>query len=269
MSRNNENTFSLTVLGARGSIPVFGDKYKEYGGATSSYLVKAGDDIIILDAGLGIMDAPKAGGSGDVSILLSHPHLDHLMGLPFFLPLFDTNRHIDLYAAGREGRSAAETINGLYSPPYWPCTLSSYPACFVVHELNKEFSIGGVRIQAMEVSHPGGSTAYRLSFNGRSLVYLSDYEQPKKIDPDLVEFVGDTDLLLCDAQYTDEEYQSHKGYGHSTPAKAIALKEASGAGRLILIHHDPFHDDEFLRKAQKKLEGTDVLYAKRQEVYEI
>ncbi len=265
MDREQNSSFTITILGARGSIPVSGQQFSEFGGSTSSYLVNAGEQTIVLDAGLGITEIDNLP-DGPVSVLLSHPHLDHLIGLPFFPALYEKDRRIDFYASPREGMSAKELLDGLFSPPYWPCGMNDFPAEFICHDLAGRFQIGCVDIETKEVRHPGGCTAFRLTFDGKVLVYLSDYEQGKDIDRGVKDFVRGADLLLCDAQYTEAEFAGREGFGHSTRARAMRLKEEAGVKKLLLIHHDPRHDDTFLRDAEAKANSPDVRYARQKEV---
>ncbi|MCR4907321.1 MAG: MBL fold metallo-hydrolase [Lachnospiraceae bacterium] len=260
--------FTVTVLGARGSIPVCRAGFTEFGGATSCYMVYAGGELIFLDAGLGIAGARELPAL-PVSVLLSHPHLDHLLGLPFFPSLYEENRRVDLYARSREGLSAEEMIDGLYSPPYWPCRMSDLPAKLVCHDMEESFNIGGVKIDTLEVCHPGGSTAFRLSYGGKSLVYLTDYEQGKDPGQETIEFVRSADLLLCDAQYTEAELSGREGYGHSTRLRAMGLMKKAGAKELLFIHHDPEHDDAFLREAERDVGEEGVRYAREGEVIKL
>ncbi len=260
------NNFTVTILGARGSIPVCREGFGEFGGYTSSYMVRCGESLIFLDAGLGIVNAcPEK--DLPVSILLSHPHLDHLIGLPFFPLLYEKGRRIDLYAVPREGLSAEKLIDGLYSPPYWPCRMGELPAEFVCHDIiDKRLMLGDVEAEILEVRHPGGSTAFRLSYEGKTLVYLTDYEQEKAAEPEVVDYVKDADLLLCDAQYTEAELKGRAGFGHSTRMRAIGLKKAAGVKKLRFIHHDPYHDDAFLREAELEAVGEGARYAREGEV---
>lgn len=247
--------FRLAVLGARGSVPREGEAFARYGGATSCYRVRAGGEEIYLDAGSGIAAAvPDT--AANITILLTHMHLDHLVGLPFFAALGEAGRAVDIYAAPRAGLAPGEAIDRLVSPPFWPCTASDYPAAVRVHALpSGTFFVGDVRIDTMEGVHPGGSTIYRLAYRGKSLVYATDFEHSPPGCEALASFASGCDLLLYDAQYTEAEYESYRGYGHSTPAAGIGIAAACGAARLLFVHHAPWRSDGAIIAMGRELSG--------------
>lgn len=275
----------ITVLGARGSVPVSGTEKTEFGQATSCYMVEAGEQLIFLDAGSGIIDVPAACKTEgrQVSVLLCHVHLDHIQGLPFFPLLAQEGQTINIHLpvqnrialteATRESVTLQETLRRVFAPPIWPCTLMDYPA--EVHMLETAFSFclgtseDKVEIEVMEGNHPNGSFIYKLCHEGKSLVYATDFEHNEDRMQQLAVFAKDTDLLLYDGQYTDIEYEKHKGYGHSTPQHGIRLMQACGAGQLLLIHHDPAHDDAMLRAAEQEIGLTHVRFARRMQVIEL
>ena len=167
--------FKLTVLGTRGSVPVEGKNFSIYGGATSSYKVQAGDEEIYLDAGSGIVSSLPEKNS-NITILLTHMHLDHLVGLPFFVALTQKDRPIKIFAAERVGLPPKAAIDKIISNPFWPCKIEDYPAKVSFHLLPKKFSIGQVEVDTLEGSHPKGSTIYRLTYKGKSIVHATDFE---------------------------------------------------------------------------------------------
>lgn len=254
----------ITVLGARGSVPTDGKDAIDFGGATSCVLVETDEQAIFLDAGTGIVKAPDVGGK-QISILLTHPHFDHLIGLPFFPYNAENGRRINVYAGKRAGLSAAQQLEKLLSPPLWPCTLSEYPADFHVHDLSLPLTIGDVTVTGMESQHPGGSTVYRLNCDGKSLVYATDYEHGEEMSA-LIDFAKDTDLLFYDAQYTPEEYERMRGYGHSTVEAGMKVMRESNARELRFVHHDPRHSDEMLRKMEESVKSDRIAFAKEGEV---
>ena len=140
----------LTVLGARGSMPVEGEKFSKFGGATSCFRIQAGNEEIFLDAGSGIFNA-KTETDSHVTILLTHMHLDHIVGLPFFSTLGEMGRPIDIYADKRAGLSPKEAIDRLISPPFWPIKIENYPAATKIHALpDKNFFIGDVQVDFID-----------------------------------------------------------------------------------------------------------------------
>ena len=150
--------FELTVLGARGSMPANGKNFAVYGGATSCYRILAANEEIYLDAGNGIVSA-KTEPDTRITILLTHMHLDHIIGLPFFGALSQKNRRIDIYAKNRSGLSVNEALDRLISPPFWPLKVGQYPANVIFHDLPEDtFFLGAVQVEMMEGTHPLGST---------------------------------------------------------------------------------------------------------------
>ena len=257
----------ITILGVRGSIPTDGPEFCEYGGATACILVEADGQAIYLDAGSGLLRAPNTG-SAEVSILLSHSHMDHILGLPLS-PVLLSDKTLDLYLQEREGLSAREQLERLMAPPLWPVGVEKYPSEVIFHDLKLPMQIGGVQVSGMESNHPGGSTIYRLDFDGRSMVYATDYEHTEEKQKELAAFAHDTDLLLYDAQYTEEEYARMKGFGHSTVAEGLKVLEQSGAKRIMFVHHDPRHSDAKLREMENALTEPRASFAKAGEVFEI
>lgn len=250
----------VTILGVRGSIPTDGADFLEYGGATSCILVQEGDQAIFLDAGSGLINAPDTG-DAKVSILLTHTHIDHILGLPLS-PLLLSNRTIDLYCESRDGLSAEEQIGRLMSPPLWPVGPEDYPAVLRMHDLTLPLSIGAFSVTGIESNHPGGSTIFRLSAGGHSLVYATDYEHSPEKQKELTTFCAGTDLLLYDAQYTDEEYARMKGFGHSTVKQGLAVFRESGAGQILFVHHDPRHKDNQLHEMENELTDEKATFAR-------
>lgn len=250
----------VTILGVRGSIPTDGADFLEYGGATSCILVQTKEQVIFLDAGSGLLAAPDVG-NAEVSILLTHSHIDHILGLPLS-PLLLSDRNIDLYCEARDGLSAGEQISRLMSPPLWPVGPDLYPSTLCAHDLTFPLTIGEVTVCGMESNHPGGSTIFRLSDGRHSLVYATDYEHSPEKQEELIDFCRGTDLLLYDAQYTEEEYARMKGFGHSTVKQGLYVFEQSGAGRLLFVHHDPRHSDRMLREMEQELSGERTAFAR-------
>lgn len=232
----------ITILGTRGSVPVHGENFSIHGTATSCYKVQAGNEEIYLDAGSGIANTlPDT--TSRITILLTHMHLDHLIGLPFFTALTEKDRQIDIYAHERAGLLPKEAIDQLISNPFWPCKIEDYPAHVSYHLLPQKFSLGDVVVDTLEGSHPGGSTLYKLTYQGKSFVYATDFEHNPEASEALKDFAKDCDLMFYDAQYTEAEYELYKGYGHSTPQEGIKLAKAANVKKLLFIHHAPWRSD--------------------------
>ena len=216
--------FKLTVLGTRGSVPVEGKIFERYGGATSCYKIQAGNEEIYLDAGSGIFSS-KPSKDKRITILLSHMHLDHLVGLPFFLALTEKGRSIEIFADKREGLMPKEAIDRLISPPFWPLKIEDYPADVKFLLLPKKLFIGNVEVEMTDSTHPNGSTIYKLTYQGKSIVYATDFEHTPEGCEALAKFSAGCDILLYDAQYTAEQYDRCRGYGHSTPELGLKVAD--------------------------------------------
>ena len=250
-----EDLMQIKLLGVRGTVPVHGEDFSQFGGATSCVLVKAGGECIILDAGTGLqLQSFRAFFPGKCfSMLITHAHVDHLMGFPIFPPFFDSGCRCDVYLKTREGRSGTAQIEALMAPPLWPIRTDSLKARVNICDVEPSFQIGRVQVDTMESNHPGGSTIYKLSYGGRSVVYATDYEPESDFPADFCSFAKDCSLLLLDAQYTQEEYPHTKGFGHSTIERSAALAEHCRAARTILVHHDPKRTDRQLLMLEQEV----------------
>lgn len=246
----------LTICGTRGSIPVFGKEYEKYGGSTSCYLIETDLMAIIVDAGTGILNVPRLN-QQNIPILITHSHIDHLIGLTAYEGLKDAHRNIDIYLAKREGLSSKKQIERLISNPLWPCKIDDYPAKVTIKELKvlgKGLEFGDIKVFSMEADHPGGSTIYRFESGDKKIVLVTDHEhRDEKKTKELSAFSKEADLILYDAQYTSKEYEEHIGYGHSTPEAGIKLKEMSGAKKLVFIHYLPAHTDGFITDQEESI----------------
>ena len=268
MDKAEKKNFTLTVLGARGSVPVDGSGYAVYGGATSCYMVRCGERIIFLDAGTGILSAPDTGYE-NVAILLSHAHLDHINGLSFYKGLTVPDKRIDIYGKRSDRRHIGEAVRRLYSPPFWPVHIENYPADTHFYEAESAFDIGDVHIEVMDSNHPNGSVIYKLTYEGRSLIYATDYEHDDAKRKELTGFCRDAELVMYDAQYTEEDYMRKRGYGHSTVREGLRLLRETGAKRMLFVHHDPDYTDEFMDRRERELGACEAHFAKRMEVLAI
>lgn len=260
----SDSTFTLTVLGARGSMAICGNDTAEFGGSTSCYLVRAAQESVLLDAGSGLLHAPTTFPKTP-AILLSHWHIDHLLGLGMYGRLSQAGVHTNLYAPAPSDQDVPRQLDALYSPPLWPLSLTGYAGSLNVRAMPARLSLGPLTVDTIEGNHPGGCLAFRLSFDGRSLVYATDYEHEAASFARLAAFSRDADLLLYDAQYDQDTYESHRGFGHSTPQMGMELMAASNAKRLLLIHHDPQSTDETLRTRERLIGRTDVRFAREGE----
>lgn len=300
----------VKLWGVRGSIPVPGPSTVRYGGNTTCVEVRADGEIIILDAGSGIrllgVELEKEFGDDPVelTLLITHTHWDHIQGLPFFMPAYKQKNRIRVlgYEGARAGLAAI--LAGQMETPFFPVSLRDLPGNIAIEELrDMEFSIGKVKVRSQFANHPGICAGYRLFTSAGSIAFFPDNEPydllkvhmtgrdssgteearafAKSQRAKLVEFVRDSDLLLMDTQYTDEEYGDHLGWGHGSLSRVVSVAAEANVGRLILFHHDPAHDDamidEMLERARLLLleanskveveaarEGAEIWLAPRQ-----
>jgi phosphoribosyl 1,2-cyclic phosphodiesterase len=248
----------LKIWGCRGSLPAPGSATVDYGGNTSCVEVVLGDEeTLILDAGTGIRELGRElleRGTRRIHLFLTHLHLDHLEGLRFFAPLFNAAVSLDIWGPRSPVLPLGDRILRAFSPPLFPLDLRDVPARITFHDLPGDpWQRDGISIFSDLVLHPGPTLGYRLEVGGVILAYLPDHE------PALAGIAGRStdwisgaalahgaDLLLHDAQYTEEEYASKIGWGHSTVEAAVAFSRAVDARRLVLFHHDPDRSDRDL-----------------------
>jgi len=270
-------SFKIKFWGVRGSIPTPGKSTVYYGGNTSCVEVRFKDGpFFILDAGTGIRELGKylqqQSEKIRVYIFISHFHWDHIQGLPFFRPAFDSGNSITIAGSDDASAKLAQIISFQMDPTYFPVTIEDMKANISFRSLKEEkFSIEGVEIQTLYLNHPGYALGYRFSYKNHSLVYISDNE-PFHHSPDsalssltsgevpaveqafdnfyedknkkLSEFCKKANVLIHDAQFLPEEYESRKTWGHSPFHYTIDLALKSQVKSLILFHHDPDHADK-------------------------
>lgn len=248
----------LRIWGTRGSLPTPGAAMVRYGGNTSCVQVTLSDGTnLILDAGTGIRNLPPdLGRSGEpVHVLLTHLHLDHIQGLLFFPPLFQPGLEITLWGPAAPGISLERRIGRYLSAPLTPVEIRELPCRLDFRNCpTTRWRIGPAEITAEGVTHRGPTLGFRIEESGSSVCYLPDHEPAIIGDIDKLEaewlsgaaLARDVDLLLHDCQYTDVEYPSHVGWGHSSVTHALQFARRVGARKTLLFHHDPRHTDDYL-----------------------
>ena len=264
----------VTLWGTRGSIPTPGPETARYGGNTSCVHVEGDDGSqVVLDAGTGIRRLgdtfPRP--SGRVDILLSHLHMDHIQGLGFFAPLYDSTSEVHIWGPASTTQGLGRRLTRYLAPPLFPVLLRDLPCELRLHEVPcGDFEIGGFRISAAMVCHPGPTVGYRICEDDRVLTYLSDHEpalgmdrfEASQLDPEWVsgyDLAAGADLLIHDAQYTAEEYQERIGWGHSSAEQSLTFARLAGVKHMVAFHHDPARaDDALYRVVSDAAQGSDL-----------
>lgn len=256
--------FKVRFWGVRGTVPCTSSATMRYGGNTACVEMRCGKERLIFDAGTGLRQLGRemlSNGSPIRShLFLTHTHMDHVIGLPFFRPAYDQRNSFEFWCGhlSAQGRKLGEVLQQLMQPPFFPVPLDIMHACIGFHDFipGEMIPIGdGVVVRTAALNHPGGSTAYRVEFDGRSACYVTDTEHvPGSPDPKVLELIAGADLVIYDATYTDDEFVNFHGWGHSTWQEGIRLCEAAGARRLVAFHHDPEHDDEVLDRIAADME---------------
>jgi phosphoribosyl 1,2-cyclic phosphodiesterase len=234
------------------------------GGNTACVEVRAGQQLLILDAGsslrlLGyeLMKTEFGKGQGVADFLISHTHWDHIQGMPFFGPGFVEGNRLTFHSPHAHLKAA---FAGQQTETYFPVPLSYMRADIRFHRIPTETwtQIGEMRVYPLRMSHPGESYSYRIEHDGESLVYATDAEY-KQMDPDntqvYVDFFQDADMLIFDAQFSLNDVLDRADWGHSTPVIGAELAHRAGVRRLALFHHDPLSDDRTIYAGLKQAEA--------------
>jgi phosphoribosyl 1,2-cyclic phosphodiesterase len=247
------------IWGCRGSLAAPGPDTVRAGGNTSCVEVRTeSGDMIILDAGTGLRalglhvaaEEPRT-----INLLLTHLHLDHLEGLGFFGPLWDPKVEFHFWGPPSPMTSLRERIARYLSPPLFPVHISDVPSKPIFHDVPiNEFQIGSARIMGAPISHSGPTVGYRITDSGRTLAYMPDHEPSRGGDlremaPNWISgyaLAHEADVLMHDSQYTEAEYPSRVGWGHSSIAHVVTYAQIAAVKSLLLFHHDPLHDDATL-----------------------
>ena len=247
----------VKVWGVRGSVPSPGPETNRYGGNTSCLQLTLSDgSVIALDAGTGIRSFGLATPDLDhIDILLTHLHLDHIQGLMFFAPAFEPGSQMTIWGPQAAEASLEDRIARYLSAPLSPLEVRELPADVSFRDAPvTEWRIGAATVQAASVNHRGPTLGYRITEGDCSVCYIPDHEPAlgaslHDLEPGWIsgfELARDASLLIHDCQFTDDEYPTHVGWGHSSMSAALTFAGRVGARRTLLFHHDPMRTDDAL-----------------------
>lgn len=289
--------------GVRGSIPTPGRDTVRYGGNTACVQVLPEDGTtLIVDAGTGIrklgkllMEGGSGRGRGDVHLLISHTHWDHIQGLPFFAPSYREGNRITVYARERNDSHLRLVLSSATRDPYFPVTFEAVQADVSFRELREgdTFSVGACQVQCCRLNHPFVALAYRVEEAGRAVAYVSDtapfsdilleedfvpappapgasltrteMERLQEMERALVDLCRGCSLVIYDTMFTLDEYRQRPHWGHSAPEHAVEILRRAGVGRLALYHHAPARSDaevdSLVRRIQQAAPDLEILAA--------
>jgi phosphoribosyl 1,2-cyclic phosphodiesterase len=244
----------IRCWGARGSIPVSGPKYLKYGGNTTCLEIRTQDDkVLIVDAGTGIREAGNsllAQKRHDYTLLMTHAHWDHIMGFPFFKPLYSSKTKLSVWGCVSAQESIKDLLSRIMSAPHFPVDFSAIRASISYADTcNHHYELGNMKIAPIALSHPNQGTGFKFKENGKCFVFLTDNELDFTHEGGLdyqeyLDFCRGADLLIHDAEYKESEYKKTRGWGHSTYNDALKLAMEAGVKKFGLFHHNQERFDD-------------------------
>jgi phosphoribosyl 1,2-cyclic phosphodiesterase len=253
--------------GTRGSIPTPGHRTRRYGGNTSCVELRLDDALFVCDGGTGLrelgVDLLQRMDRVSAHLFFSHTHWDHIQGFPFFTPAYSPKSSLVVYDVKRNDDRVRRLLLGQMQSEYFPVAFGDLGASISFRNLDQNVQvIEGVAVGHLEQPHPGRSYAYSFVKDGKKVVYATDSELDlhvqnrdeairdgdllRKLPEETVRFIAESDLLIADGQYTDDEYPKKVGWGHARASTAVDLAVQAGVKQLAIYHHDPMHDDEEL-----------------------
>ncbi len=260
----------VTFHGVRGSFPCPSGANRRHGGNTAAVSVHVdGEPPILLDLGSGLPQFHPSQDSEDgqpfrATALVTHLHLDHVQGLPFFPPIHRAGTELDVYGPRQRSGSLRGAFARLVDPPYFPIPLDEILADLRFHEVwDEEFVIGSASVTVRPVPHVGPTVGYRIRWGGATVAYVSDHQAPADlhhVDEAVLELCDGVDLLIHEGQYTPAEFATKPNWGHCTVDYALRVAMEAGARRLCVFHHDPWRSDDdldaLIAEARERLGGA-------------
>ena len=257
--------FDIRFWGVRGTIACPSTTHAKYGGNTSCIEVMVGDRTVIFDAGTGIRNLGTELLKRDVReahLLMSHTHWDHINGFPFFVPAYDPSRSLHIMAGhlGNVNGGIKDVLNAQMLSPMFPVPLETMQAKlrFEDFKAGENFKLySDVNIRTAPLRHPNGATGYRIEYDGKSACYITDTEHvPGEPDQNILALIEGSDLVIYDSTYTEEEFVTKVGWGHSTWNEGLALCQAANVKKFAIFHHEPDHDDDFVDGIEAEAQAT-------------
>jgi phosphoribosyl 1,2-cyclic phosphodiesterase len=256
MSISNDQ-FTIRFWGVRGSIACPGQSTVRYGGNTACVEMQVGKQRLIFDGGTGLRvlgqtllrEMPV-----EAHLFFTHSHWDHIQGFPFFVPAFIRGNRFTIYGAiAPNGSTIEQRLNDQMLHPNFPVPLQIMGAELAFQDLDigEPVQIGDVLVENALLNHPGESVGYRINWQDYAVAYITDTEHfLDRLDENVLWLARNADVMIYDATYTDEEYYSERsskiGWGHSTWQEAVKVAKAANVSKLVIFHHDPLHDDDFM-----------------------
>ena len=260
------NNIQVEFWGVRGSVPSPGPTTNRYGGNTSCVSITADDKILILDAGTGIRNLGSAIISKpdlEIFVIVTHSHWDHIQGFPFFTPIYQPNRPVHMFPTLHKKNVVLASLIDQMDGAHFPITPDQVPSNFnFVTENPLEFlESNGFHLEMVPMNHPGKAFGYKITIDDKIICYFTDNE----IDPpyeksielnELTNQCKNADILIHDAQYTEDDMPLKHGWGHSLISQVTELGKSAEVKNLVYYHHDPERTDDLLDKELEKAAKT-------------
>jgi len=260
------NNIHVDFWGVRGSVPSPGPTTTRYGGNTSCVSITADDKILILDAGTGIRNLGSAIISKpdlEIFVIVTHSHWDHIQGFPFFTPIYQPNRPVHMFPTLHKKNVVLASLIDQMDGAHFPITPDQVPSNFnFVTENPLEFlESNGFHLEMVPMNHPGKAFGYKITIDDKIICYFTDNE----IDPpyeksielnELTNQCRNADILIHDAQYTEDDMPLKHGWGHSLISQVTELGKSAEVKNLVYYHHDPERTDDLLDKELEKAAKT-------------